>query len=205
MQAPAVLQWPQEAAQVRAALQQGHTIVLCVTQPHGTDRPAARARVRAVLQAALGDWLGCPSPMVVLRSDAGMPVQLAYPACPVSLSISHETGLSLAAIAPHGTVGVDVLRTLSLPDASECLQLAHDYLGPDAAQRLAMQPPTECATAFAYAWTQWEARLKSAELGLREWTSELDHLLGRPSVHVLPLHPPYCGAVAWTRPPSSNE
>lgn len=205
MQAPAMLHWPQEAAQVRAALQQGHTVVLCVAQPPGTDRPAARARVRAALQAALGDWLGYPPPLVVLRGDAGMPVQLAYPACPVSLSISHETGLSLAAIAPHGTVGVDVLRTLSLPDTSECLQLAHDYLGPAAAQLLAMQPPTECATAFACAWTQWEARLKSAELGLGEWTSELAHLLGRPAVHMLPLPPPYCGALAWAPPPSVKE
>lgn len=197
MQAPAVLHWPQDSAGVQDALQRGQTVVLCITQPPGTMRPAARASVRLALRAALGAWLNCPATAVVLHSSPGTSLRLYHPAHHVSLSVSHEEGLSLAAIAPGCAVGVDLLATTALPDSAECLRLAQDYLGPDATQQLAARPESQRAVAFARAWASWEAQLKCAGMGLIEWTPGLEEALHMQVVQALPLPVPYCGTVAW--------
>jgi 4'-phosphopantetheinyl transferase len=200
MQAPAVLHWPQDMARVQDALQRSQTVVLCIAQPPGTTRPTARASVRLALQAALGAWLNCHATAVVLHSSPGTPLRLHHPAHHASLSISHEDGLSLAAIAPGCAVGVDLLATTTLPDSAECLQLAQDYLGPSTAQTLTALPAAEVPTAFALAWTMWEARLKCAGLGLVEWRPGPEEALHMQVVQALPLPAPYCGAVAWRQP-----
>lgn len=174
MPPPAVLTWPREAAAVQAALQDGPTVVLCIAQPPGTDRPAARARVRQALQEALGAWLACPADSVMLQGGTGTPVRLVNPTCHAGLSISHEEGLSLAAIAPGASVGVDLLATGTLPEAAECLQLARDYLGPGTAKALGELPAVDIPAAFGRAWTAWEAGLKCAGQALQEW-NHVDH------------------------------
>jgi 4'-phosphopantetheinyl transferase len=195
-QAPAVLHWPQDRAFVQDALQGGQTVVLCITQPQDANRPAARENVRLALKAALGAWLGCPATAVVLHSSPGTALRIQHPPSPAALSISHEEGLSLAAIAPDGAVGVDLLATTALPNLAECLRLARDYLGPSTAQALTALPAAEVTTAFALAWTQWEARLKCAGLALTEW-QEIDHTAREsPNLQTLALPSGYVGAIA---------
>jgi len=193
---PALLHWPQDAARVQAALQRGQTVVLCITQPPGTTRPAARNSVRQALQVALGTWLDCPATAVVLHSAPGRPTQLHHPGCQASLSISHDEGLSLAAIAPGCVVGVDLLITTALPDAQECLRLAHDYLGPSTTRTLTALPVAEVPTAFALAWTKWEARLKCAGLALGEWRQIEKTTRQTPILATLALPDGYMGALA---------
>ncbi|WP_294768423.1 4'-phosphopantetheinyl transferase superfamily protein [uncultured Rhodoferax sp.] len=208
MRSPLVFQWPEEAAKVQVALRQGNTVVLCIPQASGGNRPTARASVRQALQTALGGWLDCPPASVVLQSAPGSPVQLQSPPAPglkPGLSISHEHGLSLAAIAPQGPVGVDLLATSALPNADECLRLAQDYLGPQASQSLAALPVAQRASAFARAWTAWEARLKCVGTGLDEWDRQ-----SAPTpcdcCHVeLKLPMGFAGSLAWTPAPSPGE
>jgi 4'-phosphopantetheinyl transferase len=196
MQAPAVLHWPQDMARVQDALQRSQTVVLCIAQPPGTTRPAARASVRLALQAALGAWLNCHATAVVLHSSPGTPLRLHHPAHHASLSISHEDGLSLAAIAPDCAVGVDLLATATLPDSAECLQLAQDYLDPSTAQTLTALPAAEVPTAFALAWTMWEAQLKCAGLALREWRPMQETAQQTSILQTLALQDGYVGALA---------
>jgi 4'-phosphopantetheinyl transferase len=198
MRAPALLHWPQDMTRVQDALQRAQIVVLCIAQPPGTSRPAARANVRLVLQAALGHWLNCPATAVVLHSSPGAPLRLHHPISSVALSISHDAELSLAAIAPRGSVGVDIVSTSVLPDATECLQLARDYLGTDTAQKLAALPAATVPIAFAQAWAMQESRLKCSGLGLQEWEPVPDEEMQM--VQTLPLPATYCGAVAWEYP-----
>lgn len=181
---------------MQAALQDGQTVVLCIAQPPRTDRPAARARLRQTVQAALGAWLACPADSVVLQGGTGTPVHLVNPTCDVGLSISHEEGLSLAAIAPGHSVGVDLLATGTLPEAAECLQLARDYLGPGTATALCELPAVDIPAAFGRAWTAWEAGLKCAGQALREWDPELDATQKAHPPMALALPDGYTGAVA---------
>lgn len=193
---PAVLTWPKDAAVVQTALQAGQTVVLCIAQPPGTDRATARTRVRQALRSALGAWLDCPAADVLLQGGTGTPVQLASPPGRAGLSISHEEGLSLAAIAPGSSVGVDLLATSTLPDAAECLQLAQDYLGPATAQALGQLPALEVPAAFGQAWTAWEAGLKCAGQALREWSPGLAAAQQSCLQLVLILPTGYAGALA---------
>jgi 4'-phosphopantetheinyl transferase len=126
-------------------------------------------------------------------------VHLQFPATSAvrpGLSVSHEQGLSLAAIAPQGPVGVDLLAVTAVPDADECLRLARDYLGSHTAQALAALPATQRTMAFARAWTAQEARLKCMGLGLDEWSPENEATW--PQLHQDPLTLPqgYLGSVA---------
>jgi 4'-phosphopantetheinyl transferase len=196
MQAPAVLHWPQDRALALDALQRGQTVVLCIAQTPGTKRPAARANVRLALQAVLGAWLGCSATAVVLHSSPGSPLRIQHPTCPIALSVSHEEGLSLAAIAPTGAVGVDLLATATLPDSAECLRLAQDYLGLSTLHRLTALPTARVSTAFALAWTQWEAHLKCAGLALTEWPQMDDTTRESPNLQPLALPGGYVGALA---------
>jgi len=84
------------------------------------------------------------------------------------LSISHEDGLSLAAIHLHGAVGIDLMRVQDVPDWQA---VARDYLGEAVAGALAQLPPEARALAFARAWTAREAGLKCEGLPLAEWTA----------------------------------
>lgn len=188
--------WPQDAAAVDTALRRGLTVVLCIAQPPGSDRPVARIRVRQALRSALAAWLDCRSADVVLHSRPGTPVTLQSPPHPVGVSISHDEGLSLVAMAADSRVGVDLLASSQLPDAPECLQLAWEYLGPVAAQALTALPAAHQATAFARAWTAWEAKLKCAGLALGEWTPALEAALHSCAPQPLALPSGYVGAVS---------
>jgi hypothetical protein len=50
--------------------------------------------------------------------------------------------------------------------------VARDYLGPEAARKLAARSEGERDAAFAHAWSEHEARLKCLGLQLAEWCDE---------------------------------
>lgn len=158
----------------------------------GLARPEARALARRAIIALLADWLSVPHEQIKLpatpgqaqRIDLGQHPAIDLPGC----SISHEAGLSLAAINLHGPIGVDLMRPRDIPDWAA---LARDYLGPATARALAACAPAQRANALARAWTAREASLKCLGLALAEWTPT------RPC-RVLPLALPegWLGALA---------
>ena len=177
----------------------GTPVVLMVRTPDTTVRDEARSLVRTALRSFLAPWAGCAPDMVPLQIEPGKPPRLALSGVPtgmpVSLSISHEAGLSLAAVRLGGSLGVDLMRVADavLPDWQA---LAHDYLGPDAAIRLEGLDLAQRPAAFARAWTRHEAALKCLGLQLQEWSPELAREIGQCCFSELVLPAPYCGAVA---------
>lgn len=192
----AVHAWPQAMplALNELASAPGLTVI-GITWPMPTSRPAARAGIRAALCATIAAFLGQPVSAITLRSVPGQPLALDSPCLGMGLSVSHETGISLAALHLHGAIGLDVVRVKqdALPDWK---QVARDYLGPAAHDRLTRLAPAHRAAAFAQEWTLLEASLKCLGLALAEWTPALAQELASCHVRALDLPAPWCGALA---------
>jgi 4'-phosphopantetheinyl transferase len=173
----------------------GAPVVLMVPTPETRLRTVARDLVRTALREFLAPLLDCTPAMVPLQTEPGNAPTLDLASHSVHLSISHEAGLSLAAIRTGGRVGVDLMRTTdaAMPDWKT---MAHDYLGPDAAQRLQRIDVSQRQLAFAQAWTQHEACLKCMGLHLQEWSPGLAQRLTLCSVSALELPTGYIGATA---------
>ena len=131
--------WPQAQTQACDALQHHGLVVVGLRLPSNPDRAAARTAIRAALRT-LHD----------ATAHQGR-----------HQSISHEEGVSLAAVSRHSQVGVDIVR---IPDAADwrtdLLDVARGYLGPMVAKELASLTPQEQAPHFARAWADNESRLK---------------------------------------------
>lgn len=164
--------------------------VFAVTTAADATRAIARQLVRARLWRALDPAGGGVLMPPLLRAFAGQAPRLAPPYQAIGVSISHARGLSLLALREGGAIGVDLMRDDETP--GELLAIARDYLGPDATRALAALPPTRRATAFAVAWTSFEARLKCLGLPLREWTPAVEQ-----AIAACPTRP-LCVPAGWT-------
>lgn len=171
--------------------------VLAVDAPQTAIRTEARQRVRAALRATLGELLGAATAEISLISQPGNPLRLAPPWAQIGLSVSHEEGLSLAAINLNGEVGIDLVG-LAAPFA-DLEAVARDYLGPAATLALMALPPEHRTEAFARAWARHEACLKCLALPLQEWTPALASILGTCSAIDLPIKKGLLAVLA-TRP-----
>jgi len=187
--------WEEAQAAAAAALRKADApVVISLRTPATTLRAAARAQARAAVRELLGTLLDRAPEAVPLVTTPGQPPRLDLPGTPLGLSLSHDSGITLAALYPGGATGVDVMRIDALPDWE---MLALDYLGPAERDAIAALPAGRRDHAFAQAWTRMEACIKCLGIGLREWTPELQRLLARCSVRQLALNEGLSGAVAW--------
>jgi 4'-phosphopantetheinyl transferase len=190
MDAPAVLWW--SAGQ---AFPPGLPDPVVVGIDGQTGREAARRAIREALLAALAAMSGLPQARIALHAAPGEApfalLDVGVAARRVSLSISHDGELSLAAIGMERPVGIDVTRVVAFPDWEA---VARDYLGPSIAARLSSLPPAERPLAFARAWSEREARLKCLGIQLAEWDAGIERRLA--ACHCLALALPE-GYVGW--------
>jgi 4'-phosphopantetheinyl transferase len=163
------------------------------------DRATARRTIRAALVVALAQATGLPSERIALCGAPGeAPYALLDGARRLSLSISHDGDLSVAALRLDGGVGIDVMQVTDVPDWEA---VARDYLGPACAAALACVPGPARAAAFARAWSEREARLKCRGLPLGEWRAEDASLELACSCLSLALPDGYVGSLAqFVRP-----
>jgi 4'-phosphopantetheinyl transferase len=135
-----------------------------------SDRVRVRVRIREAVLQVLAAALALSPDRIVLTSTPGQaPCLVLNGERAAGLSISHETGLSLAAINLHGPIGVDLMRVPEQDQCEDLISVARDYLGPAQAVTLAGVAPGLRALAFATAWAAHEACLKCRALGLSEW------------------------------------
>lgn len=169
--------------------------VIAVTTPDSTNRTVARQTIRATLQDVLGELRACDPASVTLTTAPGEPVRAQGPHSPTwGLSLSHEAGLSVAAVNRFGPVGVDIVRASAEWDWRG---VALDYLGPDVATDIAAQPLIKQNQAFLQAWARHEAKLKCLSLDLVEWSPPLQSRLVALNVANLDLPTDWLGAVAY--------
>lgn len=150
----------------------------------------ARLRIRAAVRAAAAQWLKMDIESISVASTPGAPPRLLLAGRTAGLSLTHDEGISLAAIGLHGAVGIDVMRVQDIPDWAN---LARDYLGPQAADALAACPDAQRPLRLAQAWTAREAALKCAGLPLAEWNGVAPAC----RLHALALAAPYMATLAY--------
>lgn len=130
------------------------------------SRMEARAHLRQAVREAAAQWLQLNIEAISVESTPGAPPRLLLAGRAAGLSLTHDDGMSLAAIGLHGPVGIDVMR---VQDIADWFNLARDYLGPQVVDELAASPAEQRPLALAQAWTAREAVLKCAGLPLMEW------------------------------------
>ena len=143
--------------------------VLVIGIEAAMTRTEARLRIRLAVREAVAEWMNIAIDSVSVDSQPGHAPRLLVAGRAAWLSISHEDGISLAAMHLHGPVGIDVMRAQEIDD---WFAVATDYLGPEVAQALAACPADQRPLALAQAWTAREAGLKHAGLALAEWDGE---------------------------------
>ena len=160
-----VFEWP-----ARKPRLQNDLLLVSTAVPPDADRKRARALIRHAVTDALTQTLGMAASRIEIDSAPGMTPRLRLPGFShAGLSITHERGLSLAAVHLEGAVGVDVTRVEEMPDWEV---VAHDYLGPEVARSLSATPTSQRAGQFARHWCEREATLKCHGLSLREWAPD---------------------------------
>ena len=153
-------------------------------------RLEARLRIRAAVRAAAAQWLKVDIESISVESTPGAPPRLLLAGRVAGLSLTHDEGMSLAAIHLHGAVGIDVMRVQDVPDWAN---LARDYLGPQVAEELAACPDAQRPRRLAQAWTAREAALKYCGLQLAEWNGAAPACRWQ----TLPLPAPYVASLAY--------
>lgn len=172
-------------------------VVIALQTELGTQREETRQRVRVAIQEALALLLNCSVSEIKLQSQTGQAVKLADANHHIGLSISHEPGLSVAAINMHGQVGVDLMAIDSIPTYAELPMIAAEYLGAKVAEYISSQTAETQKKAFATAWTTFEASLKLNGLSLVEWSPASDEQLKNVTSIKLNLADGYIGAIAY--------
>ena len=173
-------------------------IVIAVRTLPTTLRSQARKLIRMAITQVLADQLSCPYAKIKLTSQSGQSVKVSQPLQNIGLSISHEPGLSLAAINMNGKVGVDLIDVKSIPNDNEIYKLALEYLGTQVAEYLSPLPSELQKHAFAKAWAEFEARLKCQGESLDEWTASSALQLNTLTFQPLELPESYIGAVVFS-------
>ena len=153
-------------------------------------RAEARQRIRAAVREAAAQWLNLDIETISVESTPGQPPRLLLAGRAAGLSLTHDEGISLAAIHLHGAVGIDVMRVQDVPDWAN---LARDYLGPQVAEELAACPDAQRPLRLAQAWTVREAALKYCGLPLAEWNGAAPTC----RLQALPLPAPYVASLAY--------
>lgn len=191
---PLAICWAGDAGGSRLVISPGLALLGVREQ---SDREAARLRIRAVLTAALADHFGIDAGRIALHSPQGVApwavVTLDAGDQRVALSITHDGDISVAAYCLSGAVGIDIMSIVPVPDWES---VARDYLGADAARKLAARSEGERDAAFAHAWSEHEARLKCLGLQLSEWCDERAVALQACRCFPLALPENYVGYVA---------
>ena len=196
---------PENRALVLDALKEKRLTVLSIeTQiapkagvSQGTHRAQIRMQLRAMLTDILCSFLECAPEDIDLTHIPGQSPKknlcLSMPEKQIYISISHEQGLSIAAICLDAKVGVDLVLIDAQPEWQAVADL---YLGPYVSAQIASAPASQQAAYFSLQWASFEARLKCCQQALTEWSPQLEQILKNCTVHELDLPQAYKGALA---------
>lgn len=197
-----VYPWPEKRALALQEWTKHQLVVVSIaTTPADTSREKMRQQVRVALADLLCAALGCQPGTINLVHEPGKPpgekLSIFLPdhlaKSQIGMSISHEQGLSIAAICLDAAIGVDLVQI----DAQiEWQAVAQLYLGAPAAAGIGKLPLSQQASHFALQWASLEAKLKCHHLALTEWSGALDATLADCKLRELDLPQGYAGALA---------
>jgi 4'-phosphopantetheinyl transferase len=202
MSRQAVYCWPDKRDAALKVLTDHGVVLVSVVTPAAGSREFARQQIRSALRDLLSRRFELSPEQIHLDLEPGKrPGQhLEIPAHHIALSISHEQGLSVAAIydgTAASTIGVDLLRIAHLPDWRDVAKL---YLGEQITASIASAPLAQQASYFAAHWARLEAKFKCRGVALSEWSKQLERELSGYTLSELDLPEGYAGALAISQP-----
>lgn len=197
--------WPEQRKLALRALAERQLVIVSIASKSSADKAAARNLIRQQIRAALTDLLcstyHCSATQINLKHVPGQApnknLQITLPDYPISISISHEQGLSIAAIYHGATVGVDLVR---IDDQIEWQAVAQLYLGKRRSEQISDALLSQQASCFAFEWAVQEAKLKCHGRALTEWSPQLASALEDCTISTLNLPQGYAGALALRNP-----
>jgi 4'-phosphopantetheinyl transferase len=200
-----VYSWPENRALAVHALKEKRLAVISIatqTAPaasasHEAHRAQIRMQLRVALTDVLSTFLECVPEDIDLTHTPGQAPKrnlcLSMPEIQIGISISHEQGLSIAAIYLDDDVGADLVL---IDTQIEWQAVAELYLGAQLSAEIAKIPALQQAAYFLLQWASFEARLKCCQHALTEWSPELERALNFCAVQELDLPRGYAGVLA---------
>ncbi|MEB0259672.1 MULTISPECIES: hypothetical protein [unclassified Undibacterium] len=201
----AVYSWPDLLPEAVEAFHQHKSVVISVVTEITTLRDQARLQIRHALRDLFSQAFSIPQEQVRIVGSAGQALSICINSSDtdkyaheqeiaLGVSISHEPGLSIAAISFQKNIGIDLMRVDLSLDWRDVTQL---YLGDEVYKKIAGQTVQHQLLMFAQEWTMQEARLKSQGLALSEWHPDLAARLKKCRTILLDLPSGYVGAIAF--------
>ncbi len=202
-----VYSWPMQRDAAIEELTHQRLVVLCIDTTladgkvfaHAAVRQDVRVKIRQALSELLGRVFACPAQQIDLThvpgQAPGKSLSMIFPDHQIALSISHEQGLSIAAVSlgKNHAIGIDLVR---IDQQMEWRSVAELYLGSQASAEISAYPAPEQAMHFARLWSGLEAKLKSHERALTEWSPQLAQDLADCQTMQLDLPSAYAGTLA---------
>lgn len=174
--------------------------------PHGQVRlwlhelPKARDHeyAHSLLRNILSGYLDCLPEALPLRYEAGCPPRLEGHG-EFSLSLSYADNLLVLGCGKDVSHGIDLVRIGVTPDWPD---VAGVFFAPEMVKHLQTQPSAMQESGFARLWSELEARGKSLEQGLREYSPARDAQLYAENIDcitVSDMPKGYCFSLATVR------
>lgn len=162
----AVFDWEAQCLSALDCFSQQSNVVINLSFPQNLQREAARQQLHLAITELLMQAFSCTAEQIRLIRVAGSRLQCFIATQEIFISVSHEPGLSLAAISQKQLPGIDLMAIKPIDGWQD---VAGIYFNPQ--QIAALQQAQDCdrASLFAQYWTMMEARFKCADIAITEY------------------------------------
>jgi 4'-phosphopantetheinyl transferase len=161
-----VFDWEAQCLSALDCFSQQSNVVISLSFPQNLQREAARQQLHLAITELLMQAFSCAAEQIRLIRVAGSRLQCFVAGQEIFISVSHEPGLSLAAISQKQLPGIDLMAVKAMDDWQD---VADIYFSPQQIAALQQAQDDERAALFAQYWTMMEARFKCAGIAMTEY------------------------------------
>ena len=192
----AVFNWETQRWSALDYFRQQSNVVIGLSFPPNLQRETARQQLHLAITELLMQTFSSAAEEIRLIRVAGSKLQCFIATQEVFISVSHEPGLSLAAISQKQQPGIDLMAIKQMDD---WLDVAGIYFSPQQIAALQQAQDGERATLFAQYWTMMEARFKCAGIAMTEYDDRVQQqmasVLKDAQIYALALPAGYIGTL----------
>lgn len=162
----AVFDWEAQCLSALDYFSQQSNVVISLSFPQNLQREVARQQLHLAITELLMQAFSCAAEQIRLIRVAGSRLQCFVAGQEIFISVSHEPGISLAAISQKQLPGIDLMAVKAMDDWQD---VADIYFPPQQIAALQQAQDDERAVLFAQYWTMMEARFKCAGIAMTEY------------------------------------
>ncbi|MBR7792132.1 4'-phosphopantetheinyl transferase superfamily protein [Undibacterium sp. FT147W] len=165
-----VYDWETQRWSALDYFRQQSNVVIGLSFPPNLQRETARQQLHLAITELLMQAFFCAAEQIRLIRVAGSRLQCFVATQEVFISVSHEPGLSLAAISQKQLPGIDLMAVKTIDDWQD---VASIYFSPQQIATLQQAQDGERAVLFAQYWTMLEAHFKCAGIAITEYNADV--------------------------------